>query len=310
MKAKASLLLLLIAVVALSASPVASAKPGYFTFPAERFSRLTAKGTHGFRVTIERHAGRVELTASNGSAAAIYIVRSSKMPTDEIQATFPGLGRVSVSFHPSGQAQRGLAVCRGRAPLRQNGVFRGVIRFEGERGFTRINVDNARGFTYRSFKEVCEGRGGTESETPPSYWLMENARSHGRVVVFAAMESVDGWGLGSSATFFASQRERQHGMLSVRVASAQADDDAFELSGPPLRPDSVILAPPPPFSGTASFQVFPPGGLAKWEGTLAVELPGVGDVPLTGPQFTPELCRGQRCFGGPQSGTASAAERD
>jgi hypothetical protein len=302
-RAKASLLLLLVVAVALSASPVASAKPGYFAFPAERSSQLTVKGTHGFRITIARHGRRVELNASNGSTAAIYVVRTAKNPAEQIQATFPGLGRVSVHFRPAGRTQRGLAVCRGRAPIRQDGIFRGVVKFEGEHEFTRIDVENAKGSTYRSFKEICKMPSDTGSETPPNYWLTESARSHGRAIVFAATESVDDWGLGRSAVFFAAQRERRHGMLSVRVASVQADADAFALSGPPMRRDSVTITPPVPFSGTASF-LAPPGAPAKWEGTLAVELPGAGTVPLTGPQFTPELCRGQRCVGGPRSGNA------
>jgi hypothetical protein len=295
------LLLSATAAAALSLSPVASAKPGYFIVPAERLSQLTVKGTHGFQITIARIGGRVELTASSGNVAAIYVVRPAKAPADRIEGNFPGLGKVSVRFHPAGRAQSTPAFCGGRASFRQNGIFSGTIRFEGEMGFTRIHVENARGSVFRSFKEVCKESGeGDDSETPPSYSLTEKARSQGKTTVFAATKSADILAPDRSATYFASQWKRQHGMVSVRVATAQADRDSFAIAGPPFRPESATITPPSPFSGAATFQASP-GALAKWEGTLAVALPGVGSVPLTGSHFRPELCRGQRCVGRPEN---------
>lgn len=303
MRVRVSFLLLVLAPMAAAAllvSPVASAKPGYFTVLAKRLSQLTIKGTHGFRITVAHISRRVELTASNGNTAAIYVVRAAKLPTDKIEATFPGVGEVSVRFYPSGRVHHEPAFCRGRPSLRQNGIFRGTIRFEGEQGFTRIDVGNAPGFVFRSFKEVCkEGSGGSDSEVIRGYSLTERARSEGRTTVFTATKSGDALSLDRSASYFVSQWEGRHGMLSARVALAHADRDTFAIGGSPFRPESATLTPPSPFSGTASFQASP-GALAKWEGTLAVELPGVGNVPLTGPQFRPELCRGQRCVGRPR----------
>jgi hypothetical protein len=297
-RARASLPLLLAALAAagLAASAVASAKPGYFTVPAERIRQLTVKGTHGFRITITRIAGRVELTASNGTTAAIYVVRSAKIPMNRFEATFPGLGEVSVRFHPSGRVHREPGFCERRPSFRQSGIFSGTIRFEGEQGFTRINVDSASGFVFRSFKEVCKGSRGSDSEVPPDYLLEEKARSQGGTTVFVAMKSSDASSPDPSARYFASHWERQYGMLSVGVVSAQADRDTFATGGSLFRPESATLTPPSPFSGTASFRASP-GTLAQWEGTLAVELPGVGSVPLTGSQFRPKLCRGRRCVG-------------
>lgn len=298
-RARASLPLLLAALVVagLAASAVASAKPGYVTYPAERIRQLTVKGTHGFRITITRIAGRVELTASNGNTAAIYVVHSAKNPTDRIQATFPGLGEVSVRFDPSGRVHRAPGgFCGNRPGFGQSGIFRGLIQFEGEQGFTQINVGNAPGSVSGSFKEVCKGSRGSDSEVPRDYLLEEKARSQGGTTLFEAMKSSDASSPDLSARYFASHWDRQYGMLSVRVASAQADRDTFAIGGSLFRPESATLTPPSPFSGTASFRASP-GTLAQWEGTLAVELPGVGSVPLTGSQFRPKLCRGRRCVG-------------
>lgn len=293
------LVLAAIAAAALSASPAASAKPGYTTYPGERFSQLNARGTQGFQITIKRIAGRVELTASRRTATAIYIVRSEKASADGIKATFPGLGRVSVRFHPSGRVQRGPAFCRGRPWFTQHGIFSGVIRFEGELGFTRIALQNARGFVHRRFRETCKGKGNSgagRSRDFPFYSFAERGRSQGRTTFFTTLKRIDETAVVGSATYFASQQERRHGMTSVREASVSADPDTFAIAGPPSQPESATITPPPPFSGTASFQASP-GALAEWEGTLAVELPGVETVQLTGSQFRPVLCRGRRCLG-------------
>jgi hypothetical protein len=161
-------------------SPIASAKPGYFTFPAERTSQATVKGTQGFQITITRAHGRVQLTASKGDASAIYIVRSAKALADRIVARFPGQGGVSLRFYPMGEAQHLPPFCRGRPSIKQAGIFRGVIRFKGERGFTRAVASHARGYMYRSFKEVCRrSEGGLLDEPIPGYSLTATARSHG-----------------------------------------------------------------------------------------------------------------------------------
>jgi hypothetical protein len=283
---------------ALSASPVASAKPGYTTFPAERFSRLTVHGTRGFQIVIKRIAGRVELTASNRTATAIYIVHGEKGPVDGIKATFPGLGKVSVRFHSSGRVQRGPAFCRGRPWFTQHGMFSGMIRFEGERGFTRIALQNAPGFVHRRSRETCRGGRDGRSGDFPFYSLVESGRLRGRTTFFTALKRVDESAIVGSAMYVASQRERRHGMTSIRVASVNAYPDTFAIAGPSTQPESATITPPPPFSGTASFHASP-GALAEWEGTLAVELPGAATVQLTGSQFRPVLCRSRRCLGNP-----------
>ncbi|MGB7684695.1 MAG: hypothetical protein WBL45_02835 [Solirubrobacterales bacterium] len=208
------------------------------------------------------------------------------------------MGKVSVRFHPSGRVKRNPPFCGGRASLTQHGVFSGTIRFEGERGFTRIAVQNARGFVYRSFKETCKGGSGGGSGDFPFYSLAERGRVQGRTTFFNALKPIDESQFGGSATYLVSQWDKRHGMTSVRVAYVAADGDTFAIAGPPTQPESATVTPPPPFSGTASFHASP-GALADWEGTLAVELPGVEPVQLTGSQFRPVLCRDRRCLGNP-----------
>jgi len=283
----------------LAVPPSAAAKPGYFVWPAVRESQVSVKGTNGFDVTIARTAGWIELTASNSSTAAHYVIRRRRRPStgDEIHATFPGLGRVSLRFRPSGKVKREPSFCGGRASIQRFGAFRGVIRFKGELGFTRVVSSGGRGHTYRSFREVCKDS--SESTPVPGYSLEAVAQSRGQALGFFAFRSIEEWFNDDEVTFIALIREKRRGMVIVRNAIARASRSGLALAGPRNRPDSATVAPPAPFSGTASFNA-PPGAPAEWTGDLAVELPGAGTVPLTGPSFEPRLCMNRRCVGHPR----------
>jgi hypothetical protein len=285
------------AYVALIVPQCASAKPGYFVLPAERESQLSVKGTRGFQITIDRTAGRVELTASKGGTSAIYIVHAAKSKTDGIEATFPGRGKVSVGFHPRGPARRSPGECGGRASVRQTGIFVGVVKFEGEQGYTRVAVGHARGYVYHHFKQSCKGQKGKGLSTTTIY-LTELAKSEGLTTVFTAIKPAAGSPFAGSSSFFVSRFEKRHGMTSVKLAFAKAAEDTFAVAGAPTQPESATVTPPSPFSGTASFHASA-GALAKWEGTLAVDLLGIGTIQLTGSQFEPELCLARSCVGGP-----------
>jgi len=269
------------------------AKPGYISIPAEHQRQLEVRGTNGFRIAVERIDGRVELTASNRATSAIYIVHSPPTRDNRIEATFPGLGEVSVRFQGSEPARRSSSFCEDHPSLMQKGTYRGVIRFRGEQGFTRVVARHARGFVYRSFKESCKG---VPSRPIRAHLLTASTKSQTGITGFVASKPANASAIFNSAEYFASQTQRGHGMLSLKLAAAQGERDTFAISGPPGRPESATVAPPAPFSGTASFHATP-GAPAEWEGNLAVELPGIGAVPLAGPSFSSELCIGRHCVG-------------
>jgi hypothetical protein len=286
------LLLATTTVAVLAASPIASAKPGYIIFPAERSSRLVVPGTQGFKVTIERIGGRVELTASSQEGSAIYVIRPVERPADRIEATFPGLGRVSVRFQPSGEPHLAAGFCKRRGSIEQSGTFRGTISFEGEQGFTKVAASHARGYVYRSFKEVCKVSG--HATDTPGYSLTAIARSSRKQIAFNTFRATDSV-FGDDTLHFVSLAEKRLGMLIARVAFARGQASSFVIEGPSARPDSAAVMPPSPFSGTASFRAS--GGMIEWQGTLAVNLPGAGTVQLTGPSYRSKLCLNKRCLG-------------
>ncbi len=298
-----------LAIAALFGAPSAQAKPGYVVFPGSRENTFSAKGTNGFRVTVSHIGRRVELTASKGDAAAIYLVGAAKpSPKGNIEATFPGRGRVSVRFAPSGPAHRTPPFyppeCNGGGEVRQRGTFRGTIRFWGEQRFTRIVATSARGFVRRAYKEVCrDGSPDSRSQPDPTYSLSADAWANGRLVSFTALRPAPGSALIDESTYFGSSFERRRGMSTVKVAVAHADEETFAVAGPPARPSSANVAPPAPFRGTASFEQTAEGRLS-WEGTLAVDLPGIDGLPLAGPVFQARLCFNQRCTTRPIPATA------
>lgn len=294
-KPQMGLTALIVGAGVLLAAPAAVAKPGYVTFPAERESQATVKGSNGFEITVASTAGWVELTARKGGASAIYVVRR-KGHGRGIQARFPGLGRVSLRFQPRGKPKRESGFCGGRGSVQQPGLFRGIVRFRGEQGFTRVAASRARGHFYRAFREVCRESGAGRSEPTPGYSLTALASSPGRTIGFYAFRSTYEWPIRNEATYIASTFERRRGALILRNASASTRPGGLMLGGDVLRPDSATVAPPSPFSGAASFHGSP-GAPGEWEGTLAADLPGAGTVQLTGSSFESRLCFIKRCVG-------------
>jgi len=187
----------------------ALAKPGYVTFQGERKSQFTISGTRGFRITVERIGKRVELVASNGNSAAIYIVHSPATLDADIHARFPGVGVVSTHFKPSGATSRTPAICGGGPSIRQDGVFRGTIKFRGERGFTRAKVDSAHGFFFREPKENCKGKGHSGQSSRPIYSLTARTRVPGGCARLCCQQVAAGFGIRGA-----------HGLLRRRVETS------------------------------------------------------------------------------------------
>jgi hypothetical protein len=284
-------------VAALASTGQTSAKPGYATFQGERKSQFTINGTQGFRITVERTSRRVELVASKGNSSATYIVHAPATPDADIHARFPGVGLVSTHFDPSGSTSRTPAICGGRPSIRQNGVFRGTIKFRGERAFTRIDADSAHGYFFREPKESCKGKSHSGQSSKPVYTLVARTKVSGGLLAFVASKSPPDSEFAGFTSYFAIELKHRHGMRSSRVAVASSrSGTGFAMFGPANRPEAATISPPAPFSGTASFSSTSDTD-AEWTGDLAVELPGAGTVRLASPRFRSQLCFGRHCVG-------------
>ncbi len=292
---------------ALAALPAAaSAKPGYYVSKASTFSALDARGSHGYRVTVLGLGKHVSLLAYKGALSVSYTVRG-KVTEERLEARFGNRGRVSMRLQPTEplKEEENESGCKGKRPTTQKGIFRGTIRFRGERGFTEIRAVQASGYVYRNYRQVCKRSRRDEpswpkpSEIPAS--SLNAASDRGQWApwfsAFREEPTKPRPNFSSSleeANYIAASAERRGRMTIYRSASVTAPAETFTVTPLGARPVSATVAPPAPFSGTAAYER-DPGGAGAWSGDLRVELPGLGEVPLTGSSYRAEFCRSFAC---------------
>jgi len=295
MKAWGQLAILACAVATLTLPAGAAAKPGYYVSPHDHSAEAKVSGSNGYRLTIYVLSGTVTVTATKGTERVQYVPFGSHMRDGRMQAHLPGVGRIDLRFHERSRSRkqppRG---CEGLGTLERRGVFRGRVKLTGERGYTRVDVRAVRGKIVDEPRLVCRRSERARSSAKEQEELLRAAVPRGRgTLEFFANE----WGskLSSFPVIFAAQLLRLRGQMFVINATYGFNEDSgtLALGRPPL---SGSVAPPKPFTGTATFQR-EPGGDFTWLGDLAAELPGVGPVRLAGPAFKAEACLGRKCKG-------------
>jgi hypothetical protein len=225
--------------------------------------------------------GRDGLTVqvSKGHASAAYFHPAHFEPK-RISGRIGGLGRVKLRFHRQRKRNVSFPHCSGHI-VRRIGVFTGKIRFHGERGYTRVRARRAHGTVEVPRNLHCRfGRGGG-SGGPTFHETQLDASNDpsdlSRYTDFFADKSRD-----SDTSFFLADETDIHGQLFIdRFAWANAPRSAFTFA-PDL--SSAHVEPPAPFSGSADFSA-----PHQWTGSLSVSLPGAGEVPLSGPDFSASL---------------------
>jgi len=223
----------------------------------------------------------VVVTAQRETASASYSVRTGS--GSGIHATFGSLGQVDLGFHRDRKVvERPERNCRW---IIETGVFRGSIRFVGEGGYIASEVANPKGEIFRLPDGFC-GLGSFRPGLPPGLpretVLAARMKIETREVSFRASRERSARG---TIQFNAETTERVEGMRierSVRVPGSSGDFTATGTS-------RAAVSPPSPFGGSAQFRD-PRGEPASWEGPLAVTLPGLAALPLTGDGFTARLC--------------------
>jgi hypothetical protein len=217
-------------------------------------------------------------------AYSVRGVTSSK----RIKARFPGLGLVSVQFHPFGPAHRKAVPrdCKGEDGTVQCGRFVGKVEFEGEQGYTTAHASKARGKMIVNRKQVCQSTGGEGDSLFRLTALVATARSEGISVVALKLTRKSRPTVGF-AGFGATLFETLGRLSIVRSIEATAGVAAFTTSEKGREITSATITPPSPFAGSATYEK-QKGSPATWTGTLAGTFLGRGEVSLTGPGFTAE----------------------
>lgn len=302
MKAGSLLSLCIASATAFLALPAgAAAKPGYYVIKPLRQVTLQLRGSHGYAIQVIGFGPRrVLLSASKGDLSASYLVHG-KVSDYSIEADFGKLGRVAVRLHPDGPPQDETnsftPTCKGKAATTQRGRFAGSIRFRGEHGYTEVKTKGAQGTVFHSHRQVCKlqrgGRHHSRSPFPPMISLGA-ASSNRQIPSFSVFEEKPGNAKGrffvEGTTFEANQSEHREGVSIDHSADVTAPSKTFTVSPLGSTPISATVSPPAPFSGAASFEETTEGH-GTWTGDLEAELPGVGQVPLTGPTYSANFCR-------------------
>jgi hypothetical protein len=284
--------LLLIAGPAAAGSKHYVVKPGYTT-------HVELRGTNGYRIDL--YAGNrhwVTITARKGGIVTKYETRGARHGKYGAAAEFPGFGRVSFQFKANGHRHRSSQPpwCEGPDDLTLEGRIVGRVRFDGEGKYTSVSVERAKAEVETWPRLRCRylepgGRRqrrkwtatfGAFAETLPSIEFtadryQRRLRPASRQVVFNVFTGA-----------------RKHGIWIFRSARVVADNSTFAVPDPRRAPENVILRPPPPFSGTGTFQRTPES-VFTWEGDLSIQFPGIDPLPLTGERFAIDYCAQLGC---------------
>jgi hypothetical protein len=269
----------------------AIAKGGKFVIAPSQTIEFQIKGSNGYSISVFGIGKEVLLTARHGGSSASYSTRGLASPT-RIKARFGHLGRVSVRFHsdsgphlvplPKGN-------CRGRGEIVDRGHWVGRIEFEGEQAYTIVHASRARGKITKSLKQTCRGAGDGGHGLNLRVTMLSAVSEAGGPVFTAFKITSSSYPAVDGSVFSATLFETRGRRLSVfRSISADAKVDAFASTGKKGHIESATVAPPAPFSGTATFQRTS-GSKGTWSGSLVGDFLGRGEVALAGPEFSAEI---------------------
>jgi hypothetical protein len=318
----AALALSLAAVVALPPSgAVAKAAP---RGSGRIVESLQLRGSHGYRFSVLGVTGRgITVTAERavsqrGATVVEYALPKSHRPSPDLNFRLGDEGRFDVHFVPDriSEGRQSPKGCTGEPETVERGFFVGSIDFRGKRGFTRVDARRAPGTVTYGGTQHCpkgSGKSGAKVDTlglgePGGKASRQQEEAEAVTLRLIAgdpsgtprFEAIDfegsaGFPESSSLTFLASDFRKEGDLEVTRVAAVLvAPPVSFSVPDPERPRAAATVRPPAPFSGSASFALVAPTE-GEFSGNLAVELPGLGRVPLTGAGIDAGICQGRAC---------------
>jgi hypothetical protein len=298
------------AIVVLCLPGAAGAKPRFYNTPGSTSEGLHLRGTHGYRVSLEVYDRRAQLyvdkrVGHQGVTSASYVLRRRLPPGSDIRFRLAREGDVDLKFVPNRVVKHRYPNCTGGPEISERGHFLGTIRFRGRRDFTRVDAHRVDGLVTRTPPHRCRrekssnGQSfsfGVETGTPsvPKGALELIAGTSDGKLHFTGYRFEERAPLPPTETFLAWIEQVEPGFIATGSAFSGGSQGTF-VSPEPVKPLSAAeVFPPAPFSGSASFGLTSARD-AEWGGNLAVELPGYGRVPLTGPKIRAGLCNSKAC---------------
>lgn len=249
--------------------------PGAFRLPA-------SNGYSLYVLAVPPRAGRsasLLIYATAKGKGVRYSVPAAVTETS-MQADLGALGMISVTFHPSNQAET--VTCGRREIPYDSGQWEGEIRFQGEEGYTSAEASAVPGNLDYVRTELCEvfWSGADNGPQPGAELFLRNPGLGARLAVFKRRP-------GAAAQIFASMREYVNGVSISRYAGLRMPGKYFTYD---RRLRTATVRAPAPFSGSAQYDRDKKAG-QRWSGDLTVDMPGRAGVALTGQALRAYLVR-------------------
>lgn len=304
MKAWAGLAILVCALAAMTVPAGVAAKPGYEVFP----------GRTTFGVWFPQRAGllyslsaddqqRVRLGVNRELFSATEYLAKGHVSSKRIKADFGEFGRVDIRiriFRSQRERSRGGQRCNGRAPLNSWGSYSGVLEFAGEGNVPSFSSKRGRLLIARHFPKTCRrkeesqlnaGRGKRQRPTLEIGQIHAEAQGGGRTTIIEAFSLASTSNPAEALSFLFGAAFEKRGDVRISRSAAEIFGQGILMSRRGSDPETVRVEGEGPFVGRALFSRSP-RSVATWEGDLRARVPGAAPIPLAGPEFTADLCRG------------------
>jgi hypothetical protein len=320
-RAKALLFRFLVVAILAAASllaQVATAASGQTTIHPASFSLEAQLPTsNGYSVFLRGYGHRrIELDLGTENVEKPYITMNytteGKVNRHGIDADFGRFGRIELNF--AGSPRRSVSHspnCWPHGPdVSEYGRMTGSAEFETLGGVVKLDSHqlSVEGQTRSSPRQTCTPKpshvvyGGTTMEVRRPHrvekgegfvtTVMARAHTMGRTIDIYAFKLNHEFVPDMAAT---STRRFGKVLTSTSVHAPEGEEEGpgeavrLSIEGSGTRPRGAVLSAAAPFSGGATYRKRP-GVAPSWLGSLAVEIPGEGTLPLAGPDFHAIAC--------------------
>ncbi len=239
-------------------------------FTAAAFS---LQGSNGYRLRFGAYSrrsdgkGRVFVTALKKGRFASYSADGIVSDT-YVRADLGGLGKVDLTIIHSGKEKTVSVKCSHDSFTYEPVSYEGIVEFRGEGGYTEAQAESVAATPlFSSFCGGGSGYGETIGPGEPGADLRGSSYAHGRAFKFQVNKN----GPHLRTVYQASLKERRQGISIYRELQGSAPAAAFRFD---RRLRQATLAPPAPFSGSASLLRTPHKLFPRWSGDLAIHFPG------------------------------------